>query len=158
MAACFAGRTASNARKIANAERCLARAADIIVTLTNKDADSLAPLSPSSTKLVLPPGYNGPRVPNREIVQATPRCIVIVGDYRWTPKQMNLSTFLEAADPILQRAGVGIDVVGEAPDSFRKAWEARVKATRFHGFVEDLRRVPRRAAHGPGHRADRRWV
>lgn len=51
---------------------------------------------------------------------------------------MNLSAFLEAADPILQNAGVGVDVVGEGSDSFRKIWEARVKATRFRGFVPDL--------------------
>jgi glycosyltransferase involved in cell wall biosynthesis len=128
----------ANAWKIANAERSLARAADIIVTLTSEDAKSLSPLSPLSAKLVLPPGYNGSRAPRRQIVQATPRRVVIVGAYRWTPKEMNLSAFLEAADPIFQNAGIGIDVVGEAPDSLRKAWEARVKATRFHGFVEDL--------------------
>jgi glycosyltransferase involved in cell wall biosynthesis len=127
-----------NAWKIANAERSLARTADIIVTLTNDDANSLAPLAPLSTKLVLPPGYDGPRAANRHILHGTPRRVVIVGNYRWTPKQMNLSTFLEAADPILQRAGVGLDVVGEGPDSFRKAWEAKVKATQFHGFVDDL--------------------
>ena len=108
------------------------------MTLTAEDAKSLAPLSPLSAKLVLPPGYNGPRAPDRQIVQATPRRVAIVGAYRWTPKQMNLSAFLEAADPILQNAGIGIDVVGEGPDSFRKAWEARVKATRFHGFVDNL--------------------
>jgi glycosyltransferase involved in cell wall biosynthesis len=128
----------ANARKTANAESRLARAADIIVTLTTEDANSLAPLSPASAKLVLPPGYNGRRVPDRGIVQETPRRVVIVGAYRWTPKKMNLSAFLEAADPILQRAGIGIDIVGDSPDSFRKAWEARVKATRFHGFVEVL--------------------
>jgi glycosyltransferase involved in cell wall biosynthesis len=127
-----------NARKTRNAERNLVRAADIIVTLTTNDAESLAALSPLSAKLVLPPGYNRPRAPDRQIVQATPRRVVIVGAYRWTPKQMNLSAFLEVADPILQNAGVGIDVVGEAPYCFRTAWEARVKATRFHGFVEDL--------------------
>ena len=128
----------ANARKTANAERRLARAADIIVTLTTEDANSLAPLSPASAKLALPPGYNGPRAPDRQIGQATPRRVVIVGAYRWTPKQMNLSAFLEAADPILQHAGIGIDVVGEMPESLRQAWEVRVKATRFHGFVEDL--------------------
>jgi hypothetical protein len=53
-------------------------------------------------------------------------------------KQINLSACLEAADPVMQDAGIGIDIVGEVPDSFRKAWETRVKATRFHGFVEDL--------------------
>jgi hypothetical protein len=128
----------ANARKTANAESRLARAADIIVTLTTEDANSLAPLSPLSAKVVLPPGYNGPRAPHRQIVQATPRRVVIVGAYRWTPKQMNLSAFLEAADPILQEAGIGIDVVGEMPDSLRQVWEVRVKATRFHSFVEDL--------------------
>jgi glycosyltransferase involved in cell wall biosynthesis len=128
----------ANARKIANAELSLARAADIIVANTAEDAKSLAPLSPSSAKLVLPPGYNGPRAPDRQIVQATPRRIAIVGSYWWMPKQMNVSAFLEAADPILQNAGVGIDIVGDGPDSFRKAWEARVQATRFHGFVDNL--------------------
>jgi polysaccharide biosynthesis protein PslH len=128
----------ANAWKIANAERSLARFADIIVTLTTEDADSLAPLSPLSPRLVLPPGYNGPRAPDRQIAQAVPRRVVVVGALRWTPKEMNLSAFLETADLILQNAGIGIDIVGEAPNSFRKAWEARVKATRFHGFVEDL--------------------
>jgi glycosyl transferase family 1 len=128
----------ANARKTANAELSLARGADIIVTLTAEDAKSFAGLSPLSAKLVLPPGYNGPRAPDRRIVQATPRRVAIVGAYRWTPKQMNLAAFLEAADPILQSAGIGLDVIGEGPDSFRKAWEARVKATRFHGFVDNL--------------------
>ena len=49
-----------------------------------------------------------------------------------------MSAFLEAADPILRDAGVGTDIVGEVRASFRKAWEASVKATRFHGFVEHL--------------------
>jgi hypothetical protein len=128
----------ANAWKTANAERSLAQAADIIVTLTAEDAKSLGPLSPLSAKLVLPPGYSGPRAPNRQIVRETPRRVAIVGAYWWTPKQMNLSAFLEVADPVLQNAGVGIDVVGEAPDHFRRAWEARVKATQFHGFVPDL--------------------
>ena len=128
----------ANAWKTGKAEHNLARAADLIVTLTSEDANSLAPLSPLIGKLVLPPGYNGPRAPDRQIAQATPRRVVIVGAYRWTPKEMNLSAFLEAADPILQQAGIGIDVVGEMPASLRKAWEARVKATQFHGFVEDL--------------------
>jgi glycosyltransferase involved in cell wall biosynthesis len=127
-----------NARKIANAELSLARGADIIVANTAEDAESLARLSPSSTKLVLPPGYNGPHAPARRIAQATPRRVAIVGSYWWMPKQMNLSAFLEVADPILQNAGVGIDIVGDGPGSFRQAWKARARVTRFHGFVDNL--------------------
>jgi glycosyltransferase involved in cell wall biosynthesis len=128
----------ANAWKTANAELSLARGADIIVANTAEDAKSLSRLSPLSAKLVLPPGYSGQHAPDRRIEQTTPRRVTIVGAYRWTPKQMNLSAFLEAADPILQNAGVGIDVVGDGPDSFREAWEARVRATRFHGFVDNL--------------------
>jgi polysaccharide biosynthesis protein PslH len=127
----------ANAWKTANAERRLVRAANIIVTLTPEDATSLAALSPS-VKLVLPPGYNGPHVPERQIVQAMPRRVVLVGSFRWTPKQMNLAAFLEAADPILENAGVGLDIVGEVPARLRRPCEARVKATQFHGFVDNL--------------------
>jgi glycosyltransferase involved in cell wall biosynthesis len=128
----------ANACKTAHAERSLVRAADIIVTLTAEDATSLALLSPLSAKVVIPPGYNGTRAPDRQIVQATPRRVAIVGSYRWTAKQMNLADFLEAAEPILRNTGVGIDVVGDGPKSFRQAWEARCTATRFHGFVDNL--------------------
>ena len=128
----------ANARKIANAERRLTRGADLIVAHTAEDAENLARLSPLSAKLVLPPAYYGPRGPDRRIEQATPRRVAILGAYGWMAKQMNLSTFLEAADPILQNAGIGIDVVGEGPDAFRKAWQAKVQATRFHGFVDNL--------------------
>ena len=128
----------ANAWKTANAELSLARGADIIAAHTAEDAKNLARLSPLSAKLVLPPGYNGPRAPERRIVQATPRRVAIVGNYHWMPKQMNLSAFLEAADPILQNAGIGIDVVGEGPAAFRKAWEVKVQATQFHGFVDVL--------------------
>jgi glycosyltransferase involved in cell wall biosynthesis len=128
----------ANAWKTAKAELSLARGADIIAAHTAEDAENLARLSPFSAKLVLPPGYNGPRAPERRIVQATPRRVAVVGNYHWMPKQMNLSAFLEVADPILQNAGVGIDVVGAVPDAFRKVWEAKVQATRFYGFVDNL--------------------
>jgi hypothetical protein len=41
--------------------------------------------------------------------------------------------FLESPHPILQNAGVGLDIFGEGPESFRKAWEARVKEPRSMG-------------------------
>jgi len=128
----------ANAWKTATAVLNLALGADIIVAHTAEDAKSLAALSPSSAKLVVPPAYHGPRSSHRQIEHATPRRVAIVGTYHWTAKQMNLSAFLETADPILQNAGVGIDIVGDGPDSFRKAWEAKVQATRFHGFVDNL--------------------
>ena len=59
----------ANARKTANAEHGLVRGADKLVTLTAEDAKSFSLLSPLSAKFVVPPGYNGPRAPNRRIGQ-----------------------------------------------------------------------------------------
>jgi hypothetical protein len=39
------------------------------------------------------------------------------------------------ADGILYRAGIGIDVIGP---EFKAAWSSRLKATRFHRYVNDL--------------------
>jgi glycosyltransferase involved in cell wall biosynthesis len=128
----------ANAWKIALAERSLARSADLIAAHTAEDTKSIERLSPFSAKLVLPPAYQGPRVPDRLVTQAMPRRVAVLGNYRWMAKQINLAAFLETADPIFQNAGVGLDVVGDGPDSFRKVWEARVKATQFHGFIEDI--------------------
>jgi polysaccharide biosynthesis protein PslH len=128
----------ANAWKVAKAEVELCTGRGSYRGHTAEDSNSLENLSPLSAKLVLPPAYRGSRVSDRQIVQATPRRVAVVGNYRWMAKQINLSACLEAADPVMQDAGIGIDIVGEVPDSFRKAWETRVKATRFHGFVEDL--------------------
>jgi hypothetical protein len=128
----------ANAWKVAKAEVELCTGRGSYRGHTAEDSNSLENLSPLSAKLVLPSAYHGSRVSDRQIVQATPRRVAVVGNYRWMAKQINLSACLEAADPVMQDAGIGIDIVGEVPDSFRKAWETRVKATRFHGFVEDL--------------------
>jgi len=107
---------------------------------------------------VLRPGYNGPRAPERQVAQATPRRVAIVGSYWWTAKEMNLSAFLEAADPISQNAGGSVDIVGEVPDSCRKACGTGVKATWFHGFVDNLSEFLAAGRMGVGRRGDGRRV
>jgi glycosyltransferase involved in cell wall biosynthesis len=128
----------SNARKTADAELALARCADIIVSNTVEDSARFARLAPSTVRLVVPPGYDGPRAPHRQITAGTPRRVAILGNYEWSAKQMNLSRFFEAADPILYAAGIGLDIAGDGAAGFRKVWEARTRAARFYGFVDNL--------------------
>ena len=88
---------------------------------------------------MLPSGYNGPRAPDRQIVRATPRNVALVGYYHWTTKQINLSAFSNRPVPSCKtlvldlNTSVGLDIIGEGPESFRKAWEARVKEPRSMG-------------------------
>lgn len=127
-----------NAHRTAVAEHAAAMRSHLIVTLTEKDKILFQGLGTKAEFIVIPPGYEGPRRPERVITAATPRHVAIVGSYGWTAKQMNLAAFLEAADPILAQAGIAVSVVGNAPDDFKAQWEGRLKASRFLGFVDDL--------------------
>lgn len=127
-----------NAVKTKAAERRLARRCDAVIALTEGDAAAFRAIDPAIRTLIVPPGYSGPRVNDRRLSPATPRRVAIVGSYRWIPKQMNLSAFLEIADPLFARAGIELAVIGDGPAEFRAAWEPRLRATRFVHYVDDL--------------------
>lgn len=127
-----------NARRTATAERTIAAASDLIVTLTEHDQQLFRSIGAKGDMLIVPPGYDGPRRETRTITAATPRRLGIVGSYRWSAKQMNLAAFLAAADARLAKEAIELHIVGDAPDDFRAEWEPRLQASQFRGFVDDL--------------------
>jgi polysaccharide biosynthesis protein PslH len=127
-----------NARRTAQAERELAAASDLVVTLTEHDAEQFRRLGNGNASLVLAPGYDGPRLSDRRLEASLPRRVGIVGSYQWTAKQINLADFLAVGDPIFAEAGIELAVVGDMPTAFKAAWTPRLRATRFLGFVDDL--------------------
>lgn len=127
-----------NARKVRRLEDRLLRSADLLVTLTEADRDSLRSRTADCDALVLPPGYTGTRVSERRITDNLARRAVMVGSVRWIAKRMNVAAFLEEADALFALAGVTLDIIGDVPDDFRAEWEPRLAATRFRGFVDDL--------------------
>jgi glycosyltransferase involved in cell wall biosynthesis len=64
-----------------------------------------------------------------------------MGSFRWVVKQENLRRFIELADPIFLQHGIELDVVGDVPDPLLATLQRRVRATRFHGFVQDPSRL-----------------
>jgi len=126
-----------NAMKTAAAERELARACNLMVTVTDEDARSFRSFNRHLRTLVCFLGYDGKRAGPRSL-QGLPRSVCIVGSYRWIAKQMNLESFLRTADAIFARAGVALDIIGDAPEDFRERLAPGLKATRFVGFVPDL--------------------
>lgn len=127
-----------NAQRTAAAERSLARAAKLMVTLTQEDADLFRGIGAVGASLVVPPGYDGPRRTARKIGAETPRRVGIVGSFDWTAKQINLARFLEASDAIFAEAGIELVVAGKMPAAFRERIRAGLRATRLLGFVDDL--------------------
>ncbi|WP_082503768.1 glycosyltransferase [Methylobacterium sp. Leaf117] len=139
---------AANALKVAHLERKLLHAADLVVTLTGRDAEMFKPRLAGADVLVVPPGFAGERVAARRIDAAVPRRVVMLGSLRWLPKKMNVAAFLTAADAILASAGVELHLVGDVSAAFRAEWEGQLRATRFLGFVEDAEQVMAQARLG----------
>jgi polysaccharide biosynthesis protein PslH len=127
-----------NYLKVRALERRLVREADLIATITPEDADSYTQQIDGKRTVVLTPGYSGRIAPEREIDASCPQRVVLVGSFRWVVKQENLRRFLELADARFQQRGIGFDVIGDVPGELLDDLKTRVKATRFHGFVDDI--------------------
>jgi polysaccharide biosynthesis protein PslH len=124
-----------NAAKVATLERRIIRAVDLLTTITDEDRSTLGAAIARNKSLSITPGYSGPIVNARRITTATPRRVIVMGSFRWVVKQENLTRFLEIADPIFEKQGIEMDVVGDIPKALLAALKARCRATYFHGFV-----------------------
>lgn len=127
-----------DARKIARLERRMVRESDVLGCITEEDAARFRAAGPVPGTVVLEPGYEGARLPERAIGPTTPKRVVILGNFDWHVKRANLDRFLAAADPRFAEAGIELLVIGKAPASYVAGWAPRLRATSFTGFVPDL--------------------
>jgi glycosyltransferase involved in cell wall biosynthesis len=127
-----------NYLKVRALERRIVRSVDLLTTITAEDARAFGHARTHERALTLTPGHSGWRATEREIDSHTPRRAIIVGSFRWAIKQENLRRFIELADPILAHNEIELDVVGDVPGPLLGALQGRCRATRFHGFVDDL--------------------
>jgi polysaccharide biosynthesis protein PslH len=127
-----------NATKVATLERRIVRAVDLLTTITDEDRSTLGAAVARGRSLTITPGYTGPIVSARHITAATPRRVIIMGSFQWVVKQENLTRFVEIADPVFEKQGIEMDVVGDVPKELLAALKARCRATHFHGFVTDV--------------------
>ncbi len=127
-----------NARKTRLAEEHLARASNVVVTLTDEDRAAFEQINPSLAGIVLAPGYAGIRQRARAMNAAVPRRAIIVGSFSWIAKQMNLERLLEAAHSTLLLCGVELHVVGVVPEPLLSRLQSRFPWVVFRGFVDDL--------------------
>ncbi|MRX10984.1 glycosyltransferase [Pseudoduganella sp. FT25W] len=118
-------------------ERYLTRHADLVTAITPEDAASFAVTTPGAEIIVLTPGYNGAVCAARQISDATPRHVLMIGSFHWAAKQENLRQFLKVADPLFAAHNIVFDVVGGMPEALRAELAPGLKATRLHGFVDD---------------------
>jgi polysaccharide biosynthesis protein PslH len=111
---------------------------DLLTTITDEDRSTLGAAVARDRSLSITPGYTGQVVDTRNITAATPRRVIVMGSFQWVVKQENLTRFLEIADPIFEKHGIAMDVVGDIPKVLLGTLKARCRATYFHGFVTDV--------------------
>ncbi len=139
---------ALNAGRTGRLERRIVRHVDLLTTITEEDGRSLGAGLGEDRRLTLTPGYTGWVADRRRIGAATPRRVILMGSFQWVVKRDNLLRFLEAADPIFGRHGIGLDVLGDVPQDLLPRLQAHCPSTSFHGFVGDVAPLMSRARMG----------
>lgn len=124
--------------KVRALERFVLRHVDLTTAISDEDATVFAALAPERSTVVLTPGFSGVWQPERVIGADCPKRVVLIGSFRWVVKQENLRQFLSLADAAFHRHGIVFDVIGDVPEALRAELEPGLKATVFHGFVDDV--------------------
>lgn len=119
-------------------ERRIARTVDLVTAITPEDADKFKLDAPGTASVVLTPGYDGAVSTRTQMPAATPRNVVMVGNYHWVAKSENLRQFVAAADALFHRHGITLHVIGGIPDALAAQLRRSSRATVVHGFVDDV--------------------
>ena len=127
-----------NHLKIRVAERRLARRVDLLSAITAEDAERFGRDAPDTTVLTLTPGHDGAPVAAAAPRASLQRRVLLVGSFQWLVKQHNLQRFVAAADPVFERHGIVLDVIGSMPPGLAASLREQLRATRLHGFVDDI--------------------
>jgi glycosyltransferase involved in cell wall biosynthesis len=128
-----------DALRMARFERKLISASNLVTSNTPEDCQTFADEAGATPVILLPPGYGGPRVKARTIDASVPRRAVVIGSFDWPPKRISLERFLAEATPILDAAGVELQIVGETAPEYLTQLRARFPSVGFVGRVQDVR-------------------
>ncbi len=127
-----------DAQKYAKLENNLMEVCDLVSAITETEVQAYQENFPDQSYLCLSPGYDGPRFPDREITEATPRRAVMSGSFEWIAKQYNLELFLDRTAQAFADAKIELQIVGKAPDDFRESISQRFPSVSMVGRVPEM--------------------
>ncbi|MBL6613244.1 MAG: glycosyltransferase family 4 protein [Reyranella sp.] len=135
--------------KVSRLERRLVANATLVTANTPDDCRRFSAdaqrLRQGRSAIFLPPGYAGPRLAERTIDATVPRRAIMVGSLDWPIKRIAIEAFLEAGTETLARAGVELQIVGEAEPRYLGELRRRFPSVDFVGRVDDVRPYMRQA-------------
>lgn len=124
--------------KVKHWEDSLITRCDIVTVIATPDLVPFRVIDPSRKYLPLTPGYDGPVVSSRQITDATPRRVLMLGGRRGEHKQQVLLDWLATAYARLVAADIEIVVAGDIGDELRRRVLREYPEIRVLGYVEDL--------------------
>ena len=126
-----------DALKIRVQERRLLRESSLLSCITNADrARYMQQISVPS--MVLPPVYDREVVKCRTIASNMPRRVVVVSNFIWSAKLINLEAFLSRAAPKLLFHGIEIEIVGRMSAKHLKYFRRRFPSVKILGEVDEV--------------------
>ena len=125
-------------RKVKHWEDALISRCDIVTVITTTDLVPFRMIDPSRKYLPLTPGYDGPVTSSRQITDATPRRVLMLGGRRGEHKQQVLLDWLAVAYKRLAAADIEIMVAGDISDELRQLVLRDYPGTQVLGYVENL--------------------
>ncbi len=133
------GGLALDALKVEKLERRLVQEVDLVTSNAPSDCDVFSSMNPKAPVSFLPPGYDGHRVHSRKISPAVPRRAVVIGSFNFPPKRHSIEAFLQIAASQFSSAGIELQIVGNAEDSYLATLRRRFPSITFTGEVPDVR-------------------
>lgn len=127
-----------DAEKYARQEIKLCREVDLITAITPAEVEVYRENFPDQQYLCLTPGYRGVVHGMRKITENTPRRVVMSGSFEWVAKRINLERFLEKAAGPLEKAGIGLQIVGKTEEGFRKEMQGKFPVVDMVGRVPEM--------------------
>jgi glycosyltransferase involved in cell wall biosynthesis len=131
--------------KVGRLERRLVTMADLVTADSPDDCRLFSADMHGRPVEFLPPGYDGPRVERRAIDAGVPRRAILVGSLDWPPKRHAVESFLAVGAAKLARAGIELQIVGEADRGYLSDMRRRFPSVDFVGRVDDVRPYMRQA-------------
>jgi polysaccharide biosynthesis protein PslH len=120
-------------------ERDLVKSACLVTANSPTDCEILQSIDPTK-KMVsfLPPGYGGQKIAARKISPHHPRSVVIVGSFNWKAKRQDMENFLAIACPVFAKAGIELQIVGDADPQYLNSIRSRFPHAVIVGSVPDI--------------------
>lgn len=125
-------------RKVKTSEEALLACCDVVTVINNDDIAPFKKIAPEVKYFTLTPGYSGPVVASRDITDAAPRRVLLLGGRRSAQKRQILLDWMEVSYARLTAADIETVIVGDMEESLREQLRNTYSGAQVLGFVDDL--------------------